>query len=241
MTFEGVGPGKEMHFQYDNSLGPQEVNWGWVNDTKAGQFNWTVGSNDMGLPEGSEMVTFCAQLFQGVSNGQTYTYFSNDIADTPDDNSEPGTMGMMRASVLGDLYARHYDSINGGMIDGFGNVGAAKASAAFQMAVWEITHENMPAGGGEIDAQTYVNSLSLKLGAFTAWTASGTTDELASFFLDSLLEGGMLAFDLMGLTNPGQQDQIMPLGMNYVPLPAPVVLAGTGLVGLLVLRRRFTR
>jgi hypothetical protein len=102
-------------------------------------------------------------------------------------------------------------------------------AAAFQLAIWEISHENLTS---DTDASAVLSELDISVGAmaFTD-TYNSETAALASSMLQSLGNGGFRTMaNLFGLTSPNNQDMLI-----VVPTPAIAGLAGLGLAGM---RRR---
>ena len=133
-------------------------------------------------------------------------------------------MGVSRAIVLKDLYARWYSTVM--EMEG---TEARNYAAAFQMNIWEITHQS----GNDSSAETVLQSLSFSQGNAT-FTSSNSVDVLANTMLNSLGEGGVfMPFDsLRGLTSELKQDQL-------IVIPGASGLAfGVGLIGVRKRRRR---
>ena len=106
---------------------------------------------------------------------------------------------------------------------------ASNSAAAFQLVVWEISHENF---ASETDASVAVAEIDLSLGAM-AFTDTYSTEvaDIAQAMIDDLGQGGFMSYyKLFGLTNSANQDMLI-----VVPSPAIAGLAGLGLVGM---RRR---
>lgn len=214
LKFTGVNPGVNVSYSYNGSGFTQ---------TTAGLFTWQGG-----------VKTFCTQLNENISNNQTVTFNVVAAEAVPDatapGNPNPGPMGAIKAQVLRDLYARNYSLAT--------LVGSNIAAAAFQVVVWEITHETL--GQGQ-DAAAFAASLNLLNGTFKL---NGNTNAAvlaaANALLDSL--GGQSGSDflgfagLRGLTHVEFQDQLI-----VVPVPAPALLAGLGLLGGVVARRRMKK
>lgn len=181
----------------------------------------TVGSHRWSV-YGQERTTFCTQLFEGVTVGNSYTFnyvSPSMVPDGDDPYTAPGPMGSVKATLVQDLYRRYYSGLNG-----------AVSAGAFQIALYEITHENLTA----TTASGAVAQLALDKGAFQAGKSGGLYASAASM-LASLGQGGFrsLGTDLRGLTHASAQDQLL-----VVPIGAPAVLAGLGLVGIGFMRRR---
>ena len=185
---------------------------------------------------GREVVTYCIQVYESVYVGRDYTFTqTKDLTEVPESPPYPGAMNETQVGLVNDLYARYIDMKTGllaegtALTDGFNNDTAA---SAFQLVVWEIVNETSLDGSLD-DAASL---LSLDLGAFRADLDKNLeTDMATNLIMASLGEDGWLDTrgHLVGLSNASHQDQLM-----VVPLPMPAVLAGIGLAGIVVLRRR---
>lgn len=214
LTFLGFGNPSTAAVRYNNNLA-----WNASSSTVFSPI--TVGTHRWGV-YGQERITFCTQLFEGVTVGQTYTfnYVSPSMVPEADDpTTAPGPMGAIKATLVQDLYRRYYSGLNGSV-----------SEAAFQIALYEITHENLTA----TNAADAVAQLALDKGAFQAGKSGGATASAAAM-LASLGQGGFgsIGSDLRGLANASAQDQLL-----VVPIGAPAILAGLGLVGVGFMRRR---
>ena len=191
----------------------------------AGEREWTN-------QYGREVTTYCIQLFQGASIGETYTYSqTTDLNTVPGEETAPGPMSEVKVGMVEDLYARFMDLRTGKLADTAltSDYDYATASAAFQLVLWEISHEDLT--GTTLDEAR--DQLSMDMGAFRAAEASSATQLIIS----ALGQDGWESTDnLVGLHSDTAQDQLM-----VVPLPAPVVLAGIGLIGVAAVRRKRTR
>ena len=128
-----------------------------------------------------------------------------------------------------DLFSRYY----GEVASKTGNA-ANRWAAAFQIAVWEISHELW---ADDRDAEDFVDDLGAGRG-IAEFDASETVMNLADAMLADLGDGGFLnTVDLIGLTNPHYQDQIMVLESTTV-VPGIGSLAILGGVGAIRRRRR---
>lgn len=214
MSYLGFGDAQSTGVRYNSTLS-------WSARSTSTYSTITVGSHRWSA-FGQERVTFCTQLFEGVIAGNSYTFNVVSPSAVPESQSPtnaPGPMGAVKATLVQDLYSRYYRGLSG-----------AVANGAFQVALYEITHENLNAA----TAQAAVSQLSLAYGAFQANKAGGLY-ATASAMLASLGQGGFqsIGANLNGLSHNSAQDQLL-----VVPVGAPVLLAGLGLVGVGVLRRR---
>ncbi len=214
LTFLGFGDSTTTGVRYNSNLG-------WSSRSSASLTNITVGVHRWGI-YGQERASFCTQLFEGVTVGQTYTFnvvAPSQVPEADDPTNAPGPMGAIKAALVNDLYRRYYADLAG-----------ATQIGAFQLAIYEITHENLAA----TSASEAVSQLALDKGAFQSGKAGGLYATAASM-LASLGQGGFgsMGPNLLGLSNASAQDQLL-----VVPIGAPAVLAGFGLIGLGFMRRR---
>ena len=129
LTFLGFGNPTTTAVRYDSSLS-------WSARSSASYSTLTVGTHRWGV-YGQERTSFCTQLFEGVTEGQTYTFDVVDpsmVPEAEDPTTAPGPMGEVKAQLLNDLYRRYYAGLSGAVDTG-----------AFQIAIYEITHENLTA------------------------------------------------------------------------------------------------
>lgn len=196
---------------------------------KAGERVWTT-------EYGTQVVTYCAQIWESASAGDDICFqVVEDLTQFPEYPPYPGPMNTTQVGLVEDLYARYIDIETGYLRAGTAltdDYDYDTAASAFQLVVWEITHENI----AENTLATGKSELSLGLGAFRANTADNVIGgQAADLIMASLGSNGWLSMgdNLRGLTSETMQDQFM-----VVPLPMPAVLAGIGLIGATVLRRR---
>ena len=198
--------------------------------------NITTGERLWTNQYGDEVVTYCIQIYENVTFGEEYTFdMHQDLTEVPESPPYPGPMNEAQAGLVNDLYARFIDTTSGYLMDGTAltdQFDYETAASAFQLVVWEIINENI----GDVTINDAASQLSLELGAFRADLAnSNDTSEAASLIMSALGENRWLNTNgnVIGLTNPARQDQLM-----VVPLPMPGILAGIGLVGAAFLRRK---
>ena len=182
----------------------------WDSTTALNYYSIRAFQHEFVGATGETRLTWCAEVYQGISVGSTYDFAEVAIEDVP--TAPPGPTGLARATIVRDLVARWIDPLTQ-MVIGDASQRAAK-SAAFQLAVWEITHENFTAA----DASGMVNQMSLTTGAFRS---SPGTEVLGwySAMRDSLGLGGFQAAAVGGLANAQAQDQIYT-----VPAPGAAML-----------------
>jgi hypothetical protein len=189
-------------------------------DVKAAKYNWTNG-----------LSTFCAQLSDSISVDQTATYDVVAVSNVP---SSYGTLGAGRATIINDLYSRYFDYFEE---EGWNY----KRAAAFQVVLWEITHETEGISDGD-SAADIRSHLDIEEGYASFDNMVYAVDWRANYLLDTL--GGedgetfLNHHSLVGITSEDAQDHIAH-GSNPQTVPGALGIAsGLGLLGL---RRRRSR
>ena len=215
----GTSPSHAIRYSYDSSR-----NW---DDIASGQDYFGIaGVNNFQRDSGGFIKTFCVEMNEGFVD-DPIVYTVTELGDVPEDVN-PGPMNSVRQTLMQDLYARHYDDATG-YVPGDSWSDAQNIAAAFQLVVWEISHENFST---ESDTSTANAEMSIVLGAM-AFTDTFNADVLliADSMINSLGDGGYMAYSqLLGLTSTDNQDMLI-----VVPSPAIAGLAGLGLAGM---RRR---
>ena len=229
LQLEGYAYGSRQQVAYNTSnLWDQTSSGDTFYQLGTYQYIWS----DLDEVISGDIQTYCLQLYQSVTIGETYSYEVTPISNSPSSPPSPGPMGIERAKVLQDLYARNIDPIHGGIVDTTdGNITAT----AMQMLIWEITHERFTA----TTAAEMVNQMTLELGAFQ-WNGQGNQSPeienqiglVATEMISALGVGGFLTADIAGLTNPEAQDQVF-----QIPAPAGACIL-TGLLAGAARRRR---
>jgi hypothetical protein len=133
-----------------------------------------------------------------------------------------------------NLYARFYNQVK----DGSNSV----AAAAFALLVWEISHENLNGAGATATDILNSGAISLDFGAFQLTSPGSLTGDKAAVYAQAQSwiatmvanSATLRNYGIYGLTNPSAQDHVGVL----VPVPAPALLAGLGLMGVVAGRRR---
>jgi hypothetical protein len=184
-----------------------------------GPYYWHESSPPSGSPYPNPTTTFCVELTQSISTGNTYTYTATALA------SQAGVTAT-EATLIEKLYGAHYDTAwNSSSFAG------SDASTAFQLALWKLVYDQG-------------SNLSLSSGKFTVTSASSNATNLAQQWLNGLSSVSNTAFDtnfagyqLLWLSNSYKQDQLTllppqtitpPPPPHGVPAPAGLVL---GLIG----------
>ena len=190
------------------------------------EHEWVFNDGDN---EESSYITHCVEIYQGVSVGADYLYESVAIESVPErpNSGWPGNMGEERARLLRDLYAGWANPSTGG-VNGSESERDAIASA-FQLMVWEITHENFDA----VVAEDMVGQITFEFGAIQRQFDGSGQDVVGDYvtqMIASLSDGPLQDAELVGWTEENAQDQA-----RYIPAPGVMMtLAG----GLAFSRRR---
>lgn len=187
----------------------QDVNHsrgGNTNDQRTVKFNWsrTDGGPDGGgsgvdVTVPAAFPTYCVDLDQNVSANTNYTFEVQSFAQAG--------FGATQELYLERLWGTYFSSVTDSTV-----------SAAFQMAVWELTFDT----GGDLangnyrgnSAPSVVAAAQIMLSDVTSGSFSGLTQDLVVLHSDSV------------------QDQITP------PIPAPGAIALAGLSAAVAYRRR---
>ena len=199
-TFNNVSPGSGGAFSLDGG-----ANWG--NTGTAGHFNWTRTGGDYAGAQG-DFMAFCCELTEHIGGGGNYAY---TVVSLDQGTDSIGGMGLAKADLINELFGRYYSP-------SFGAVLSSDRATAMQLSIWEIIYENSATGPRSIGTG---NAL------FTNDNASAMA--LADLYLAALDGTGPRASDVVVMSAPGVQDQI---------IPAPGTIALAGLAGLCFRRRR---
>ena len=226
--YDGLGPGSYQSIaltaglEYWETSETEQFHW-----SRTYQHQWTDESTS------EQYSSFCIQLWQGIDPGFTYDFEVVSLSLAPDSSTYPGPMGELRAAMLEDLYMRWINPMTGGIPSNTDPDVEIAQATAFQLLVYEITHENFDIGS-DTDLDMVKDQMSFDVGAFQWHDESSVVDlaQALELMYDSLGFGGWLTTDaLEGWVNSDAQDQVV-----FVPAPGiiPAVL-GFGLIGL---RRR---
>lgn len=208
VNFTGTAPSQQINVSTTRATpgGPDTRAF----ESPVGPFNFNVVSNSTTLNLGSSFRSFCADFFQDVSPGNTYTFTPVAVADLPDVAGNA-----TKLSKIQELYDRFYDVAT-----------AADTGAAFQLALWEILYDptNTNLANGNFTAIGPGNPSSI-----------GIAQNWLNVIGDSSVPDIDKKWDLVGLYSPTSQDQIVP--QQPIPAPAGVVLLVIGAAGLIARRR----
>lgn len=191
---------------------------------------------------GSSNVGFGAFALQfSQTNGNPWTNFLTYCLD-PDQSLRPFDTSYSvvtsndyspSGNYISQLWGLYYgQSVSANPLINGVNYTTAQASAAFQLALSELTRENGAPGGWD------VNNGNFKIISISDATAAS----LANFMLAQLTANGS-GPQLWMFTSPSRQDLVYlpPPGDQPTPEPSTLALFGGGLLGLGLIRRRARR
>ena len=196
----------------------------WVTPYDTSWFNGLTGRCNMSYSNyspGAPAVSgpaYCTEV-EGWRLGSWYTMNIRPVSETPVSSGPAdtgyGPMGAAKAEALRELWGRFYALANDNV-----------SCAAFQLAVWEITYEDLyvPTPPG----------WDVTVGKFKALDGGGNTTlaiNQANTWLGQITGTGPKAV-LYGLSLGGVQDVIV------TPEPATMAFLSLGGIGLLLSRRR---
>lgn len=161
------------------------------------------------LVNGVATPSFCIDVSRDIAFGQTYTdYQYSDLSLSP--LAPAGPMGSSAAVDIEKLWAAYYTDATGSSQD----------AAALQVAIWLEVAANvgypLSVNGNNLSDPVYSEATTM-LNSLPTLTAEAS---------------------LVALVSPTGQNYVVPAGLNVVPEPSSIALAG--LAGLVVLlRKRF--
>jgi hypothetical protein len=202
----------------------------------AGAFSVTWGDRSF--------LTYCLELTQYAAIGQTHEYTLVDGA-TYFDSLVPGLASRGGSgAVIVERIDRLFTALGGAMVPGAEHLGvrhydAAAATAAMQLAIWELVYEGF-GGGARLDGMTLAGGAFSELNAGRLRSAG-----LLAGHADTLLRGaahtGAGQFDIAVLHSPRFQDYLVisPRVMRdgTVPVPGTLALAALGLLAAAGIQR----
>ncbi len=193
----------------------------------AGRLAFDVSAHDPLDPVTAIIYTFCIEPTEYIAAAPTVVTYSVDSLKNGNTTLAPNGIGLTKASLISQLFARNFPDIDNAM--------TVNQAAAFQFAIWEIVGEStMGYNVTNGSAQFKVTD--------TAQQAAVTS--LANGYLSALTVGGPTVNGLFALDKTGYQDQVgqfdvypTPTRLD-VPEPAMLGLFGMGALALGIGRRR---
>ena len=211
-TYLGYGANQQWACGYKQSYLWDSTGALSMSNLKLSERLWDMG-------DGQQTVTWCAQVYQGVTIGTSYTFDVVSMDLVPQTPPAPGPMGFAKAAILADAMNRWLGTDSRVIASaGTANAGAA----AFNALVWELINDNF----ASTDLATIVSRMSLTTGAFRSGL-SGEGLSIYNAMVASLGQGGWRTANTEGWLSPTAQDQIR---MAPVPAPAALLLLAGGLV-----------
>ena len=221
----GMSPGYLITANYDGSRASNASGVTGGNAAQAGVNNFTHLTTNGNTAYGT-IQAFCVEIAEAFPD-DPISYTMVAPTQVPEE-TPPGNMTANQSQMMQDLYSRYYVDVIDSDNDGSWS-NASDEAAAFQLVIWEISHENF---SDTSDLSVMKSELSITLGAM-AITDYFSTDVLnsANAMIAALGTGGWNNYaSLLGATNGTNQDLLI-----VVPTPAIAGLACLGLVGM---RRR---
>jgi hypothetical protein len=191
----------------------------YVNGTSVtgtpGPYYWHESNPAPGSPYANPTTTFCVELTQHISTGNTYSYTPTTLASTPG-------VSASEATLISQLWGAHFNTAwESSTFTG------SDQSTAFQLALWELVYDSG-------------SNLSLSSGNFKVTSASQYAKNIAQSWLNGLSSlpanqfGTNFSDDqLVWLRNSSKQDQLTMIPGDHQPPPPAGVPAPPGvLLGL---------
>jgi hypothetical protein len=180
--------------------------------------------------------SYCIEPLQsiGVGHGTVTNFTIGPLA-----GAGAGGISAAEALLIGELFGRYSPLLSGnpdGPSTGLYTGGTFRtAAAALQLAIWKINLDTATETLGSWDFASGL--MRVATGAPPLETgASLKADAVALAMLNSLTGSGPMAY-LESLRN----DTVQDLLIQPVPIPAAAWLLGTGIVGLVGIRRKFRK
>lgn len=178
----------------------------------------SVSGRDFGT-----FITFCIELNEQVAVGQQYKFDINtEAVDGGAGGPSPDPLDI-RTAALYEAFVRgtleYYDFDNSGDGGLSSNLDRKFSAAALQAAIWEIEEERSIEA---TDSNTDIRAL-----------ANYYVDVLAQQLVDAGLGLNVRVMNMWTMSGGNAQDMLV-----LIPLPQAAALAGLGLAGVAVRRRR---
>lgn len=206
VMYVGAGQGRNVQM----SLGAVTLN------VFAGQLRHDLSGSGAAAGLSGVYSTFCADAREYLAHAET-PYAIADIANLPVSGGF-APMGADRKQEVYDLYA----AAGGSQLGVSAN---ADLAAAFQVALWEIIYD-FNGTRSSLDAGTGVMRVSESGGS----AISGAMLSYINGFFDTIMTITTAQSGLIGLSNPGGQDQVV--SPVIIPLPNAAIMGLAGLTGI---------
>ena len=214
-VYLGYGANEQWGCAYKSSLT-------WDSTASVNYANLRLSERLWDVGDGSTTVTWCVQVYQGITAGNSYTFDLVAMDMVPQTPPAPGPMGFAKASIMSDVMSRWLDA-DSRVIAAAGSANAR--AAAFNAVVWELVNENFLT----TDLSTIVSRMSLTAGAFRS-NLGGEALSIYNAMISSIGQGGYQSANTEGWLSTTAQDQI-----RLVPTPGAIALV---LLGGFIARRR---
>jgi hypothetical protein len=247
LAYCGVTPGVDVSFYYNYGTGVRQQ------ATRAGAYRHFIEQpipDILNAPE-VPVALFCLDLVSytepqgglqatgpypaiGSAYYTDYALVAPELAPQPDGSTAHFPMGDTRALWLSALAAQEWPSLDG--LPGHDGYSEAEEYGAMQMAIWEIIYQ---------DQTSWDNpSWDVTAGNFQVYGGDDDASNartLANIMLTTLRAnigaGGYATAYLGALVNDTYQDMLVRT-TGIVPEPSALALAGFGLLGFFVRRRK---
>ena len=222
-----------VNFDYARASNASGVTGGVVGNAGVTTFDVLQINGSTGY---GQILGFCVEINEGFPD-DPIAYDVVDPTSVPEE-SPPGNMSANQSAMMQDLFRRYYSST---VVRDSGEAWSdySNNAAAFQLVVWEISHENFSSS----DLTGMKAELDISLGAFVVTDATNgdvagaaTVAGIAGNMIAALGGGGWQSYaSLLGASNGSSGSDDNQDFLFVVPSPAVAGLAGLGLVGM---RRR---
>jgi hypothetical protein len=198
-----------------------------------GAFRWEVPASSFSTGGLDRNFTgYCAEIEVTIVAGKTYRFQQTSLLDPKYYGLKPDAEGIRaaqrRATYIRELFGRHYSE---------GKTGEPKDTFAFQIALWELTHETEPADrvatfdlfSGDFQANYTKETAPDYVLQAQAWLQELTGND-ASYYENPNIKGRELV-RLDGIPNADGLTAQSQYALRYINGGAPRTAPGGGLLG----------